>query len=62
MALVDYKKAFGSIETSTVLTSLKQQNIEQVYVSTLEGIYKNNYTKAKIYKESAHLPICKGVR
>jgi hypothetical protein len=62
MALVDYEKAFDSIETSAVLTSLEQQNIEEVYINTLAGIYKNSYTTTKLHKESAHIPICKGVR
>ena len=62
MALVDYEKAFDSIETSSVLTSLQQQNIDEVYINTLAGIYKNSYTTTNLHKESAQIPICKGVR
>ena len=32
VALVDYEKAFGSVQTQAILTSLQEQGIEYVYI------------------------------
>ena len=41
IALVDFEKAFDSIETRAVLTSLERQGIGKAYINTLAEIYRN---------------------
>ena len=38
VALVDYEKAFDSIQTQAILTSLQEQGIEDVYIEILKDI------------------------
>ena len=38
IAFVDYEKAFDSVQTKAVLTSLQEQGIEDVYIELLEEI------------------------
>ena len=39
VAFVDYEKAFDSVETQAILTSLQEQGIEDVYIEILKDIY-----------------------
>ena len=39
VAFVDYEKAFDSIQTQAILTSLQEQGIEDVYIEILKDIY-----------------------
>ena len=39
VAFVDYEKAFDSVQTQAILTSLQEQGIEDVYIEILNGIY-----------------------
>ena len=39
VAFVDYEKAFDSVQTQAILTSLKEQGIEDVYIEILKDIF-----------------------
>ena len=39
VAFVDYEKAFDSVQTQAILTSLPEQGIEDVYIEILKDIY-----------------------
>ena len=38
VAFVDYEKAFHSVQTQTLLTSLQEQGIEEVYIEILKDM------------------------
>ena len=38
VAFVDYEKAFDSVQTQAILTSLQEQGIEDVYIEILKDI------------------------
>ena len=38
VAFVDYEKAFDSVQTKAILTSLQEQGIEDVYIEILKDI------------------------
>ena len=38
VAFVDYEKAFDSVQTHAILTSLQEQGIEDVYIDILKDI------------------------
>ena len=40
VAFVDYEKAFDSVQTQAILTSLQEQGIEDVYIEILKDIYR----------------------
>ena len=42
VAFVDYEKAFHSVQTQAILTSLQEQGIEDVYIEILEDIYTDS--------------------
>ena len=62
MAFIDYKKAFDSVSTSSVLNALISQNINKTYVETLKFIYSNATSTFKLHNNSNKVPIRKGVR
>ena len=39
VAFVDYEKAFDSVQTQAILTSLQEQGIEDVYIEIMKDIY-----------------------
>ena len=39
VAFLDYEKAFDSVQTQAILTSLQEQGIEDVYIAILKDIY-----------------------
>ena len=41
VAFVDYEKAFDSVQTQAILTSLQEQGIEDVYIEILKDIQWN---------------------
>ncbi|MEG7523830.1 MAG: hypothetical protein M3H12_12120, partial [Chromatiales bacterium] len=51
IAFVDYEKAFDSVQTQAVLTSLQEQGIEDVYVELLKDIYTNSSMTVHLHKE-----------
>ena len=42
VAFVDYEKAFDSVQTQAILTSLQEQGIEDVYIEILNDIYTDS--------------------
>ena len=62
IAFVDYEKAFGSVQTQAVLTSLQEHGIENVYIEFLKEIYTNSSIPVHLHKESNKINIARGVR
>ena len=52
VALVDYEKAFDSVQTQAILTSLLEQGIEDVYIEILKDIYTDSSVTVHLHKES----------
>ena len=42
VAFVDYEKAFDSVQTQAILTSLQEQGIEDVYIEIMSSMYTRN--------------------
>ena len=62
VAFVDYEKAFDSVQTQAILTSLQEQGIEDVYIEILKDIYTDSAVKIHQQKESEKIRIKRGVR
>ena len=62
VAFVDYEKAFDSIQTQAILTSLQEQGIEDVYIEILKDIYTDSSVTVHLHKESEKIRIKRGVR
>ena len=63
VAFVDYEKAFDSIKTQAILTSLQEQGIEDVYIEILKDIlYSDSSVTVHMHKESEKIRIKRGVR
>ena len=62
LAFVDYEKAFDSVESKAILTSLEEQVIDKGYIDALAEIQNGASTVAMLHRESNEIPICKGVR
>ena len=62
IAFVGYEKAFDSVQTQTVLTSLQEQGIEDVYIELLNEIYTNSSMTVHLHKESNKINTRRGVR
>ncbi|MEG7521769.1 MAG: reverse transcriptase domain-containing protein, partial [Chromatiales bacterium] len=62
IAFVDYEKAFDSVQTQAVLTSLQEQGIEDVYVELLKHMYTNSSMTVHLHKECNKINIRRGVR
>ena len=62
IAFVDYKKAFHSVQTQAVLTSLQEQGIDAVYIELVKEIYTNSSMKVHLHKESNKINTRRGVR
>ena len=60
VAFVDYEKAFDSVQTQTILTSLQEQGIEEVYTDILKDIYTDSSVTVHLHKESEKIRIKKG--
>ena len=58
---VDYKKAFDSVPTQAVLTSLQGQEIEGTYIELLKELFTNSSMTVHLYKESNKTNIRRGV-
>ena len=59
---MDYEKAFDSVQTQAILTSLQEQGIEDVYTEILKDIYTDSSVTVHLHKESEKIRIKKGVR
>ena len=62
IAVVAYEKAFDSVQTQVVPTSLSEQRIEDVYIELLKEIYTNSSTTVHLHKESHKINITRGVQ
>ncbi|XP_030850228.1 uncharacterized protein LOC590229 [Strongylocentrotus purpuratus] len=62
VALVDYEKAFDSVETYALLKALQDQGINKVYIEILKDIYSDCYNTVRMHKASNKTMIRKGVR
>ena len=62
IAFVDYEKTFDSVQTHAVLTTLKDQEIEDVYIEFQNEIYTNSSMTVHLHKESNKNNIRRGVR
>ena len=52
IAFVNYEKAFDSVQTQVILSSLQELRIEDVYIELLKEIYTNN-SMTVIYTKTA---------
>ena len=59
---MDYEKAFVSVQTQAILTSLQEQGIEDVYIEILKDIYTDSLVTVHLHKESEKIRIKRGVR
>ena len=59
---MDYEKAFDSVQTQAMLTSLQEQGIEDVYIEILKDIYTVISVTVHMHKESEKIRIKRGVR
>ena len=62
VAFVDYEKAFDSVQTQTILTSLQEQGIEDVYIEILKDVYTDSSVTVHMHKESEKIRFKRGVR
>ena len=62
VAFVDCEKAFDSVQTQAILTSLQAQGIEDVYIEILKDIYTDSSVTVHMHKESEKIRIKRGVR
>ena len=59
---MDYEKAFDSVQTQAILTSLQEKGIEDVYIEILKDIYTDSSVTVHLHKESEKIRIKRGVR
>ena len=62
VAFVDYEKAFDSVQTQAILTSLQEQGIEDVYIEIMKDIFTDSSVTVHLHKESEKIRIKRGVR
>ncbi|KAI5737947.1 hypothetical protein M8J77_001036 [Diaphorina citri] len=62
LAYIDYEKAFDSVKTSAVLSSLKNIGVETSYLKLLNTIYQKATATIEINNEKASIKLQKGVR
>ena len=58
---MDYEKAFDSVQTQAILTSLQEQGIEDGYIEILKD-YTDSSVTVHLHKESEKIRIKRGVR
>ena len=58
---MDYEKAFHSVQTQAMLTSLQEQGIEDVYIEILKDIYTDSSVTVHLHKETEKIGIKRGV-
>ena len=59
---MDYEKAFYSVQTQAILTSLQEHGIEDVYIEITKDIYTDSSVTVHLHKESEKIRINRGVR
>ncbi len=59
---MDCEKAFNSVQTKAILTSLQEQGIEDVYIGIRKNVYIHSSVIVHQHKESDAIRIKRGVR
>ncbi|KAK6763903.1 hypothetical protein RB195_024294 [Necator americanus] len=62
LTVVDYEKAFDSVETNAVLSALVDQSVNASYLRTLASCYDRCTTRIQLFHRPLTIPIGKGVR
>lgn len=62
LALVDFEKAFDTVEHASLWRVLREQNIPQEYISLLESIYSNQEAFVNAGQDSRLFSIGRGVK
>ena len=62
VAFVDYEKAFDSVQTQAIFTSLQEKGIEDVNIELLKYIHTDRSVTVHLHKESEKIRIKRGVR
>ncbi|KAK6761046.1 hypothetical protein RB195_022203 [Necator americanus] len=62
LTFVDYEKAFDSVETNAILSTLVDQGVDVSYVRTLANCYDRCIIKTQFFHRPLIIPIGKGVR
>ena len=62
MGLVDYKKAFDSVEILDVIDALNQRDVKPVYVNVLQHVYRYAKSYIRLHKDSKRFRLQRGVR
>ena len=62
VALVDYTKAFDSVETEEVMAALEEQGVDQVYIRILRHIYEHATSIIRLHMDSEPFQLKRGVR
>lgn len=62
IALIDYNKAFDSVEQNCVLQALMHQGVPTKYVRILEKMYQKNQAKIRTEKEGKTFKVGRGVK
>ena len=60
VAFMDYEKAFDSVQTQAILTSLQEQGTEDVYIDILKDMYTDSSVTVHLHKESEKIRIKRG--
>ena len=62
VGLVDYNKAFDSVEIPDVIEALQEQGVDPMYVNVLKHIYKQAKSFIRLHKDSKPFLVSRGVR
>ncbi|XP_037780019.1 uncharacterized protein LOC119576405 [Penaeus monodon] len=62
IGLVDYNKAFDSVENPDVIDALEKQGVDPVYINILKHIYTNAKSFIRLHKDSKPFHLGRGVR
>ena len=62
VALVDYSKAFDSVETEEVMAALEEQGVDSVYIDILRQIYNHATSFIRLHKDSKPFKHRRGIR
>ena len=62
VGLVDYNKAFDSVEITDVIEALQEQGVDPVYVNVLKHINKQAKSFIRLHKDSKPFQVSRGIR
>ena len=61
-AVVDYEKAFDSIESNPLFDSLENQGVEAAYITLLRDLYNDGTSTLKLHRDSDTIKLQIGLR